>query len=85
MTKRFHKRSTALEQSVNKLSSILEGLNMFNGTRLTLKSDVDQDTNLFESFGSLVQISVLKSQVSCTLGSWYYGLKYALKVCKMKL
>ena len=38
--KRIHKRSTALERSVSKL---LEGLNIFDGTNLTLISDVDQD------------------------------------------
>ena len=38
--KMIHKRSTALERSVRKL---LEGLNMFDGTHLTLISDVDQD------------------------------------------
>ena len=38
--KRIHKRSTALERSVRKL---LEGLNIFDGTNLTLISDVDQD------------------------------------------
>ena len=39
--KKIDKRSTALERSVNIL---LEGLNRFNGTNLTLNSDVDQDT-----------------------------------------
>ena len=39
--KRIHKRSTALDHSVNKS---LEGLNMFNGTNITFNSDVDQDT-----------------------------------------
>ena len=39
--KKIHKRSTALERSVRKL---LESLNMFHGTNLTLNSDVDQDT-----------------------------------------
>ena len=37
----IHKRSTALERSVNFL---LEGLNRFNSANLTLYSDVDQDT-----------------------------------------
>ena len=37
----IHKRSTALERSVTEL---LEGLNMFDATNLTLTSDVDQDT-----------------------------------------
>ena len=37
----IHKRSTALERSVNIL---LEGLNRVNGANLTLNSDVDQDT-----------------------------------------
>ena len=41
ITKRIHKRSTALGRSLKKL---LEGLNMFNGTNLTLNFDVDQDT-----------------------------------------
>ena len=41
ITRRIHKRSTALEQSVRKL---LEGLNIFEGTNLTLSSDVDQNT-----------------------------------------
>ena len=40
ITKSIHKTSTALELSVRKL---LEGLNMFNGTNLTLISYVDQD------------------------------------------
>ena len=40
ITKRIHKRSTALERSVRKL---LEGLNMFVGASHTLISDVDQD------------------------------------------
>ena len=40
LTKRIHKRNTALEQSARKL---LKGLNMFDGTNLTLISDVDQD------------------------------------------
>ena len=35
-----HKRSTASEQSTKKL----EGLDMLNGTNLSLTSDVDQDT-----------------------------------------
>ena len=51
VTKRIHKRSNALERSVRKL---LEGLNMFDGTNLTLISDVDQDiyflTHLSVSF-----------------------------------
>ena len=37
--KNFH-----LERSVRKL---LEGLNLFHGTNLTLNSDVDQDTKMF--------------------------------------
>ena len=37
--KKIHKRITALEQSVK----ILEGLNKFQSTNLTLNSDVDQD------------------------------------------
>ena len=37
----IHKRSTALERSVNK---ILEGLNRFNGANLTLSSDMVQAT-----------------------------------------
>ena len=40
IAKRIHKRITALEWSVRKL---LEGLNMFDGTNLTLILDVDQD------------------------------------------
>ena len=40
ITKRIRERSTALEWLVKK---ILKGLNMFNGTNLTLNSDVDQD------------------------------------------
>ena len=40
ITKRIHKRSTAMERSVRKL---LEILNMFDSTNLTLISDVDQD------------------------------------------
>ena len=39
--KGIHKRNTAFERSVTKL---VEALNMFNGTNLTLISDVDQDT-----------------------------------------
>ena len=35
----IHKRSTASEQSIKKI----EGLNMFNGTKLTLSPDVEQD------------------------------------------
>ena len=38
----IHKRSTTLERSVKIF--LLEGLNMFHGTNLTLSSDVDQDT-----------------------------------------
>ena len=38
LTKTIHKRSTAFEGSVRKL---LEGFNMFDGTNLTLISDVD--------------------------------------------
>ena len=41
IAKRIHKRSTALERSVRKL---LEGLNMFDGTKLALISDVHQST-----------------------------------------
>ena len=41
ITKKVYKRSTNLERSVRKL---LEGLNMFHGTNLTINSDVDQDT-----------------------------------------
>ena len=41
ITNYIHKESTALERSVRKL---LEGLNMFHGTNLTLKSGVDQET-----------------------------------------
>ena len=37
----IHKRSAALERSVNIL---LEGLNQFHGANLTLRSDVDQAT-----------------------------------------
>ena len=37
MTKKIHKRSTALERSVKQESS-----NMFDGTNLTVTSDVDQ-------------------------------------------
>ena len=40
LTKTIHKRSTALERSVKLL---LEGLNMFDGTNLTLILDVDED------------------------------------------
>ena len=36
----IHKRSIALERSVRKL---LEGLNIYDGSNLTLISDVDQD------------------------------------------
>ena len=46
MTKRIHKRNTALERSVSK---ILEGFNMFYDTNLTLSSDVYQDTFMFDS------------------------------------
>ena len=35
ITKRIHKRSTALEQSIN----TLEGFNMFNGTNYTLNNE----------------------------------------------
>ena len=38
----IHKRSTALERSVKNI--LLEGLNQFDGTNLTISSDVDQDT-----------------------------------------
>ena len=41
ITKKIHKRSTALEWSVRKL---LKDLNIINGINLTLSSDVDQDT-----------------------------------------
>ena len=44
ITKMIHKRSTALERSVRKL---LQGLNMFDSTNLTLISDLDQDTHMF--------------------------------------
>ena len=44
ITKRAHKRSTALQRSIRKL---LEGLNIFDGTSLTLISGVDQDTLMF--------------------------------------
>ena len=44
LQKSIHRRSTILEQSVSKLR---QGLNMFNGTNLTLISDVDQDTRMF--------------------------------------
>ena len=40
LTKRIHIRSYALERSVWKL---LESFRMFDGTNLTLISDVDQD------------------------------------------
>ena len=40
ITKRIHKRSTALERSIKK---ILEDLNMFDHTKFTLISDTDQD------------------------------------------
>ena len=40
ITEKIHNRITALEWSVK----ILEDFNMFNGTKLTLNSDVDQDT-----------------------------------------
>ena len=35
-------KSAALERSVKNI--LLEGLNRFNGTNLTLNTDVDQDT-----------------------------------------
>ena len=40
ITKKIHKRSTALERSVK---YILEGLNMFDGIKLTICLDIDQD------------------------------------------
>ena len=46
ITKRIHKRNTALERSVSK---ILVGINMFDDTNLTLGSDVYQDTYMFDS------------------------------------
>ena len=42
MTKMLLKRSTALERSVK----ILEGLNMFEGTNLTIIFDVNQDKKM---------------------------------------
>ena len=39
ITKSIHKRGTALEWAIRKL---LDGLNMFHRTKLTLNSDVDQ-------------------------------------------
>ena len=39
----IHKRSTALERSLN---IFLEGFNRFHGANLTLNLDVDQDPNL---------------------------------------
>ena len=38
----IHRRSTALERSMQYI--LLEGLNRFHGTNLTLNSDVAQDT-----------------------------------------
>ena len=38
----IHKRSTALERSVK--IHLLEGLNRIHDAKLTLSSDVDQDT-----------------------------------------
>ena len=40
----IHKRSTTLERSVRKL---LEGLNMFNGARFTLSSNVIDGTYMY--------------------------------------
>ena len=45
ITKRIHKRSITLEQP----GKTLQGLNMFNGTNLTLNSDVDKDTYMIGS------------------------------------
>ena len=42
--KQTYERSTTLEWSVRKL---LDGLNMFDRTHLTLSSDVDQGTSMF--------------------------------------
>ena len=46
MTKVIYRKSTALEMSVRQL---LEGLKLFDGTNLTLISDVDQDTFFMHS------------------------------------
>ena len=46
ITKRILERITAMKRSVRKL---LEGLNMFDDTNLTLISDVDQDKYMFGS------------------------------------
>ena len=43
LTKRIHKRSTALERSVRKNSGGGGGLHMFDRTNLTLIYDVDKD------------------------------------------
>ena len=44
-TEQKHKRSTKEVPPWNgQLNSLLEGLNQFNGTNITLNSDVDQDT-----------------------------------------
>ena len=40
----INKRSTALERSLSK--KLIDGLNVFNGTNLTLCSDLDQGTHV---------------------------------------
>ena len=71
----IHKRSTALERSVNIL---LEGLNQFHGANLAFNSDMDQDT-----FGKMTKHNKYDSQeVSPFYGSRILqGSVFACKLC----
>ena len=59
ITKMIHKRSIPLERSVRKL---LEGLNIFDGTNLTLIFDVDQDKKMFGSHEILLTYRCIISE-----------------------
>ena len=72
----IHKRSTALERSVK---SLLESLNMLNGTKLTHCSDVDQSKFIcisakFNDFGYIRYKAICDTSIrplfktACTVG-----------------
>ena len=63
VTKKIHKRISALQRSVRKL---LEGLNTFDGTTLTIISDVDQDKYIFGSHETFLSDRCIISTLNIT-------------------
>ena len=61
IAKRIHRRSTNLERPVRRFN-VLEGLNMFEGTNLTLISDVDQNKYMFGSYERSLSYRCIISQ-----------------------